>query len=293
MKEFSLYILAGMACYFVVVQQLYRQRAAVPRMTAMMMTMCLSMGCGVLFGYFLTIAVGGDFFTSTLLGALVGGILGAIPGVFLGLLSLLEGFFTGLMSGMMGAMVALMISTSQQLYLLHFFFILFLITLSLVMYVVAQQVTTRPLPLLFSLIRHPFYPALILLVGWMTLPVYAEMKDSSVQSIQIHASEFAYTPNNITAKKNKPITLILKNEGRQEHDLEIAAIKTTPLTNIHKASHQHDKKNNPIHLHTKPGEQTSTTFIPETSGIYQWICTLPGHKEAGMYGTFVVEDHNE
>ena len=39
----------------------------------------------------------------------------------------------------------------------------------------------------------------------------------------------------------------------------------------------------------KPGESGDVTFVAGTSGLYDYICTVPGHASLGMDGNFIVE----
>lgn len=39
----------------------------------------------------------------------------------------------------------------------------------------------------------------------------------------------------------------------------------------------------------RPGEEGSVTFMAGPPGVYDYICTVPGHALQGMKGTFIVE----
>jgi len=45
-----------------------------------------------------------------------------------------------------------------------------------------------------------------------------------------------------------------------------------------------------MHAHTAAGETVTVTFTPTEPGTYEFYCTVPGHREAGMIGTLVVTD---
>jgi nitrite reductase (NO-forming) len=38
------------------------------------------------------------------------------------------------------------------------------------------------------------------------------------------------------------------------------------------------------------GSRTTLSFVADKSGTFTYTCTIPGHVEAGMYGTFEVKD---
>jgi uncharacterized cupredoxin-like copper-binding protein len=39
----------------------------------------------------------------------------------------------------------------------------------------------------------------------------------------------------------------------------------------------------------RPGQTSSIRFILDRAGSYRFSCSVPGHAEAGMVGTLVVE----
>ncbi len=90
------------------------------------------------------------------------------------------------------------------------------------------------------------------------------------QSVKVAAKEFAYEPKEIKVKAGQPVRILLENKGVIEHDLVIEKlnVKTQLL---------------------KPGARAELTFTPKAKGRYLIYCSVPGHKEAGMTGTLVVQ----
>lgn len=43
-----------------------------------------------------------------------------------------------------------------------------------------------------------------------------------------------------------------------------------------------------LHVYAAPGDTATVTFTPTVPGEYQFLCTVPGHAQAGMVGTLVV-----
>ena len=90
------------------------------------------------------------------------------------------------------------------------------------------------------------------------------------------------------------VKLTLVNDGRAEHDVEIAAVPA----DIEPAggTADHDRLGGSHHLegvvaaHTEPGTTATVVFTPTAVGEYEFTCTIPGHKEAGMVGKLVVTD---
>lgn len=70
-----------------------------------------------------------------------------------------------------------------------------------------------------------------------------------------------------SAAKPGTVTFVFQNVGHVEHDFSING-KQTPLI--------------------QPG-QTAKLVVPfPKAGSYPYLCTVPGHAEAGMKGTFTV-----
>jgi uncharacterized cupredoxin-like copper-binding protein len=45
-----------------------------------------------------------------------------------------------------------------------------------------------------------------------------------------------------------------------------------------------------VHVNIKAGETSEIEFIANLAGRYQYVCTVPGHQEAGMLGELVVQN---
>ncbi len=90
------------------------------------------------------------------------------------------------------------------------------------------------------------------------------------QKLTIIAKEFSYAPDKITVKAGRPVQILVDNKGLIEHDFVVDQFKVR--TDI-----------------IKPGKSGSVTFTPNAKGKFEFYCSIPGHKEAGMKGTLVVE----
>lgn len=61
------------------------------------------------------------------------------------------------------------------------------------------------------------------------------------------------------------------------------------LENLDPSGHSFDLDEFGVHVSMPPGEPTLALFTPTTPGTYTFYCAVPGHREAGMVGTLVVE----
>ncbi len=85
--------------------------------------------------------------------------------------------------------------------------------------------------------------------------------------IVLEATEWGFAPETLRLTKGEPVTIVLANEGVIEHEVELPG----------------------LHLHAQAGETVKGSFIPGSSGQFEFACELPAHREAGMVGTLIVE----
>ena len=88
---------------------------------------------------------------------------------------------------------------------------------------------------------------------------------ATTTKITVAASEFKF----VLTKKTVPhgtVVFVVKNKGNVAHDFKIHGKKTPLIT---------------------PGA-SKTLKVVFKKGKYPYLCTVPGHAEAGMKGTFTV-----
>jgi plastocyanin len=94
---------------------------------------------------------------------------------------------------------------------------------------------------------------------------------------KITATYLKFTPPTIQGKVGQPLKVTYENKGVIEHDLAFPGMKA-------------DKAPSALKVVAKPGQTVTLEFTPSAKGSYEYVCTIPGHKEAGMKGTIVVSD---
>ncbi|WP_332696212.1 plastocyanin/azurin family copper-binding protein [Halalkalibacter lacteus] len=64
------------------------------------------------------------------------------------------------------------------------------------------------------------------------------------------------------------------------------------VTLVNNSSEEHDFVIQELdyHLHTMPGSTNKESITFTEAGTYEAICTIPGHKEAGMVATIQVTE---
>ncbi len=112
--------------------------------------------------------------------------------------------------------------------------------------------------------------AVLGVVGLVLALTLGGLAGTAPQPIKVVAKEFSFEPKEIKVRVGQPVRILLENKGVIEHDIVIEKLnaKTQPL---------------------KPGASAELTFTPKAKGRYLIYCSVPGHKEAGMVGTLVVQ----
>ncbi|HWP28584.1 MAG TPA: cupredoxin domain-containing protein [Chloroflexota bacterium] len=81
-----------------------------------------------------------------------------------------------------------------------------------------------------------------------------------------------FDPNTITARANQQVSLTLDNSGQ-------ALVHDFTIDNLGGSR---------VHVEVQPNQRASVQFTPTAPGTYQFYCSQPGHREAGMVGTLTV-----
>ncbi|WP_060209972.1 plastocyanin/azurin family copper-binding protein [Sporosarcina koreensis] len=274
-------------------------------MQGMMIAMFFGMNVGLTAGVLLGVTYQGNLFFSTILSMAIGMIAGILCGLSLGILPVLDGVMSGVMGGMMGAMVGEMIRAEQSIQLIQIFPFLSICTI----FIMAILKTPRNArihnkkwlvkPVLLSSII-----AVYIIWGYSFAEKYVkrakpdssenhhsvsakntEKRNQKTRLVVLETAEMKYSTNEILVDKDKAIKLTLTNLDQVEHDIEIKL----PFRSIENASqHDHGKENNVIHLHASPKSTETLIFTPTEAGVYEFYCTVPGHKEFGMAGKLIV-----
>jgi len=90
-------------------------------------------------------------------------------------------------------------------------------------------------------------------------------------SFDVVLTEFATTPDAISAPEGKDLTFNVKNEGQAPHTFAIEAGEKTFITPTIEA-----------------GASATLDVTALGAGDYKIICTVPGHEQAGMVGNLTV-----
>lgn len=97
------------------------------------------------------------------------------------------------------------------------------------------------------------------------------LNETNFAEVRIVSTEFKYAPAQLRVTAGREFTLVLDNSGAEtEHGFFLPALG--------------------FRLQANAGEITRKNTVFEKPGEYEYICDLPGHRDAGMKGTLIVVD---
>ncbi|MCO5221544.1 MAG: cupredoxin domain-containing protein [Thermomicrobiales bacterium] len=94
-----------------------------------------------------------------------------------------------------------------------------------------------------------------------------EASASAAASVEVSMHDMYFDPTDLTIGADTPTTFHFVNDGAAVHDFTIDALD--------------------IHVSVNPGESAEIE-VNAPEGTYEFYCSVPGHKDAGMVGTLTV-----
>lgn len=94
-------------------------------------------------------------------------------------------------------------------------------------------------------------------------------KSADAKEIVVEASNYKFTPTSITVKKGEKTRIVLKNtEGSHDFRVDELNISTAII---------------------QGSQEDFVEFTADKAGKYEFYCSVDGHRQMGMKGTFIVE----
>jgi uncharacterized cupredoxin-like copper-binding protein len=108
-------------------------------------------------------------------------------------------------------------------------------------------------------------------------------------SMEEDGQRMFFEPSRIVVRKGEQIRFVMYNAGTEDHEFVLATAKEN-------LKHAAAMKKNPHMAHRDPNAMTLSPFDSgellwkfSKAGTFEFGCLIPGHLEAGMHGTVVVE----
>lgn len=91
-----------------------------------------------------------------------------------------------------------------------------------------------------------------------------------VREFTVSGTEFSFNPQTVTVKSGEKVRLTFRNIGSAPHDwtIEGLGLKTKVIGG---------------------GAQDTLEFTAPARSVYNVYCSVPGHREAGMVGSLIVQ----
>lgn len=106
------------------------------------------------------------------------------------------------------------------------------------------------------------------LVGLLAL-LAACSSTPQTQRITLVAEDIMWNMHEIHVKAGAPVELTIRNDGALDHDIKIEGLD--------------------VDLLLSPGDVEVVNFTVDEPKTIHFICSIPGHEEAGMVGDIIVE----
>lgn len=91
-------------------------------------------------------------------------------------------------------------------------------------------------------------------------------------ALTLEATDIKWDKNTLNATAGQDVTITVNNKGQLQHDLVVGLPSGEVTTNAVDA-----------------GKTGKVSFKAPAAGSYDYWCTIPGHKEAGMVGKLVIK----
>jgi len=134
---------------------------------------------------------------------------------------------------------------------------------------------------------------LILLLLLLPAVLAACSGPPAITEINLEASGMQFQPATIEVVAGQPVRLTFQNTDALEHDFSIMEIPMMSMGATAEPMAGHEMGNTTtdpqLHMAAAMNSTNAVEFTPTKPGTYEFLCTVPGHREAGMVGTLVVK----
>lgn len=138
-----------------------------------------------------------------------------------------------------------------------------------------------------------FFLPLLPLAAFVLAACSGASATAGTTEIVLDASGLQYQPATIEVTAGQPVKLTFNNKDSVDHDFSIMEIPMATMGATAEPMAGHDMGNMTVqpqlHMAVAMNGTNTMEFTPTKPGTYEFFCTVPGHKDAGMIGTLVVK----
>lgn len=98
-----------------------------------------------------------------------------------------------------------------------------------------------------------------------------------------------FSPDRITVRRGEQIRFVLRNRGVLDHELVVATLEENLAHAKEMEKFPEMEHDDPNAKRLRPGASGEILWRFTRAGEFDFSCLIPGHREAGMFGTVVVK----
>jgi uncharacterized cupredoxin-like copper-binding protein len=111
----------------------------------------------------------------------------------------------------------------------------------------------------------------------------------AARTIEIDMSDMMrYSPAEITVKRGETVRFVVRNHGKQTHEMVLGTMKELKEHAEHMKRHPGMAYDEPNMLPVPASSRGEMGWQFTRAGEFHYACLMPGHLEAGMVGKVVV-----
>ena len=109
------------------------------------------------------------------------------------------------------------------------------------------------------------------------------------RSIQVEMNDtMRFKPASIKVKRGETIRFIVRNTGKQKHEMVLGTIKELKEHAESMRKFPEMEHADPNQVSVEPGKTGELVWQFTKAGTFDFACLVPGHFEAGMVGKIIV-----
>ncbi|MEW6693862.1 MAG: cupredoxin family protein [Pseudomonadota bacterium] len=114
------------------------------------------------------------------------------------------------------------------------------------------------------------------------------------RTIEVRMSDdMRFTPDRITVREGETVRLRAVNRGRVLHELVIGTDAELAAHAELMKQHPDMEHDEPYMAHVPPGRRGEIVWHFNRPGTFAFACLIPGHFDAGMRGTVIVQPRSQ
>lgn len=111
----------------------------------------------------------------------------------------------------------------------------------------------------------------------------------AAQTQALEMSDLKYSTTALSAKAGEVVEVTLTNKGSIAHDFSIVKWPGEKAVRVEGKDTEGATGKYEVHAHLMSKQTAAVRLKVPAPGTYEYFCTVPGHKEAGMKGTLTVQ----